>query len=132
EVFARSPRCFAYTVSASRPAAMLSGGLAVVPDYSLDEVDAGVAPEPDVVVVPAVAAPNGKKEAPLREWITRRSDRGAHVLGVCNGGRVLAAAGLLDGRRATAHWSSISSLERSRPQVDWVRGERYIQDGTIT
>ena len=35
EVFARSPTFFVYTVSASRPTAMLSGGLAVVPDYSL-------------------------------------------------------------------------------------------------
>jgi putative intracellular protease/amidase len=132
EVFARSPRFFPYTVSASRPTAMLSGGLAVVPDYSLDDVDAGVAPEPDVVVVPAVAAPNGRKEAALREWLTRRVDRGAHLLGVCNGGRLLAATGLLDGRRATAHWSAIKGLERSRPQVDWVRGQRYVQDGTIT
>jgi putative intracellular protease/amidase len=132
EVFARSQGFFVYTVSASPPTAMLSGGLAVVPDYSLDDVDAGVAPEPKVVVVPAVAAPNGRKEAPLRDWITRRVDRGAHVLGVCNGSRLLAAAGLLDGRRATAHWSSIRGLERSRPQVDWVRGQRYVQDGTLT
>ncbi|HEX3201984.1 MAG TPA: AraC family transcriptional regulator, partial [Actinomycetes bacterium] len=46
------------------------------------------------------------------------------VLGVCNGSRLLAAAGLLDGRRATAHWSAIRGLERRRPQVDWVRGQR--------
>src|SRR5512132_1005018 len=132
EVFARSPNFFVYTVSASRPTAMLAGGLAVVPDYSLEDVDGGVAPEPDVVVVPALAAPKGKKEAPLREWITRRVDRGAHLLGVCNGSRLLAATGLLDGRRATSHWSSISGLQRSRPQVDWVGGQRYVQDGTLT
>jgi hypothetical protein len=75
EVFARSPEFFVYTVSASRPTAMLSGGLAVIPDYSLAEVDAGLAPEPDLVVVPAVAAPNGKNQAPPRDWITRRVDR---------------------------------------------------------
>jgi putative intracellular protease/amidase len=132
EVFARSPKFFVYTVSASRPTAVLSGGLAVVPDYSLEDVDAGLAPEPEVVVVPAVAGPNGKKEAPLRHWIARRADRGAHLLGVCNGSRLLAATGLLDGRRATSHWSSIRGLERSRPQVDWVRGQRYVQDGTLT
>src|SRR5512133_3737749 len=132
EVFAGAPEFFVYTVSASRPTAMLSGGLAVVPDYSLDDVDAGLPPEPEVVVVPAVAAPNGKKEAPLREWITRRVDRGARRLGGCNGARLLAATGLLDGRRATAHWSSIRGLRRSRPQVDWVRGQRYVQDGTLT
>jgi putative intracellular protease/amidase len=132
EVFARSPRFFVYTVAAGRPIAMLSGGLGVVPDYSLEDVDTGSAPAPDLVVVPAVVAPNGDKEAPLREWITRQADRGAHLLGVCNGSRLLAATGLLDGRRATAHWSSIRGLERSRPQVDWVRGQRYIQDGTLT
>jgi hypothetical protein len=91
----------------------------------LADVDAGVAPEPDVVVVPAVAAPNGKKEAPLRDWIGRRVERGAHLLGVCNGSRLLAATGLLDGRRATAHWSALRGLARSRPQVDWVRGQRW-------
>jgi hypothetical protein len=51
---------------------------------------------------------------------------------VCNGSRLLAAAGLLDGRRATAHWSSIRGLGRRRPPVDWVRGQRYVQDGTLT
>jgi transcriptional regulator GlxA family with amidase domain len=51
---------------------------------------------------------------------------------VCNGSRLLAATGLLDGHRATSHWSSIRRLERSRPQVDWVRGHRYVQDGTLT
>jgi len=131
EVFARSPGFFVYTVSA-RPAAMLSGALAVVPDYSLGDVDAGTAPEPDVVVIPAVVFPAGRKERPLREWLVRRADRGAQLLGVCAGSRLLAAAGLLDGHRATSHWSRIGSLQRSRPQVDWVRGQRYVQDGTIT
>jgi hypothetical protein len=68
EVFARSQEFFAYTVSAGRPTAMLSGGLAVMPDYSLAEVEGGVAPEPDVVVVPAVAAPNGPTEIGAQRW----------------------------------------------------------------
>ena len=131
EVFARSPEFFVYTVSAD-PAAMLSGGLAVVPDYSLGDVDAGTVPAPDVVVVPAVVSPAGSKERPLREWLARRAGRGAHLLGVCAGSRLLAAAGLLDGCRATSHWSRLKGLQRSRPQVDWVRGQRYVQDGKIT
>jgi hypothetical protein len=45
EVFARCPEFFVYTVSA-RPAAMLSGALAVVPDYSLGDVDAARHPNP--------------------------------------------------------------------------------------
>jgi putative intracellular protease/amidase len=132
EVFARSPEFFVYTVAARRVPAMLSGGLAVVPDYAFADVDADSAPAPDVVVVPAVVAPNGKKEAQLRQWIARQADRGAQVLGVCAGSRLLAASGVLDGRRATSHWSRIRDLERSRPQVKWVRGKRYIQDGNVT
>jgi putative intracellular protease/amidase len=132
EVFARSPRFFVYTVSASRPTAMLSGGPAVVPDYSLAEVDAGTAPAPDVIVVPAVVAPTGKKEAPLRRWISAQADRGAHVLGVCAGARLLAATGLLDGRRATSHWSRLSSLQRRHPKALWERGQRYVQDDEVT
>jgi transcriptional regulator GlxA family with amidase domain len=131
EVFARSPEFFVYTVSA-RLTAMLSGGLAVIPDYSLSEVDAGTAPEPAVIVIPAVPSPASRKEQPLREWLSRRAGRGAHLLGVCSGARLLAAAGLLDGHRATTHWSRIRGLQRTRPQVDWVRGQRYIQDGNIT
>jgi hypothetical protein len=65
EVFARCSGFFVYTVSAG-PAAVLSGGLAVVPDYSLGDVDAGTAPEPAVVVIPAVVSPAGSKERPLR------------------------------------------------------------------
>lgn len=62
EVFARSPEFFVYTVSA-RPTAMLSGALAVVPDYSLSDVDAGTAPEPAVIVIPAVVSPAGRKNS---------------------------------------------------------------------
>src|SRR5436190_8575886 len=51
---------------------------------------------------------------------------------VCAGSRLLAAAGLLDGHRATSHWSRLKGLQRSRPQVDWVGGQRYVQDGKIT
>ena len=132
EVFARSPRFLVYTVSASQPTAMLSGGLAVAADYSLGEVETGTAPDPDVIVVPAVAAPTGKKEAPLRQWISGRADRGAHVLGVCAGARLLAATGMLDGRRATSHWSRLRSLRRRHPKVVWERGQRYVQDGKVT
>jgi putative intracellular protease/amidase len=132
EVFARSPAFFVYTVSPGRAASVLSGGLALVPEHSLEDVDACLVPEPDVVVVPAVVNAAGKDLAPLRDWITRRAGRGAHILGVCAGSVLLAAAGLLDGRRATSHWSDIASLCRKHPQVEWVRGQRYVVDGSIT
>src|SRR5436190_8575885 len=100
EAFARSPGFFVYTVSAG-PAAVLSGGLAVVADYSLRGVAAGTAPEPDVVVVPAVVSPAGSKEQPLREWLARRAGRGGHLLGCVR--RVTAAGCRGPARRPPGH-----------------------------
>ena len=132
EVFASSPKFTVYTVAASTGPSPLEGGPAVLPVYTFDQVSAGIAPQPDVVVVPAVDEPTGEQESALRAFIIAQSGGGARILGVCSGSMVLAATGLLDGLHATSHWSRISALEKSRPQVDWVRGQRYVQDGLIT
>jgi transcriptional regulator GlxA family with amidase domain len=132
EVFASSPQFSVYSVAASATPAQLEGGPAVLPVHTFDEVKSGIAPRPDVVVVPAVQDPTGTTESALRTFITDQSDRGARILGICSGALVLAETGLLDGLEATSHWSRISALEESRPQVDWVRGQRYVQDGSMT
>jgi putative intracellular protease/amidase len=126
EVFARSSRFFVYTVSARREPVPLSGGLQVVPDHTFAD-----APRPDVVVVPAVVDPAGTGEAALRDWLTRQAGRGARVLGVCYGAKVLAASGLLDGRRATSFWQRLGSLRAEHPRVTWLSGQRYVEDGRI-
>ncbi|MDE3721954.1 DJ-1/PfpI family protein [Nocardiopsis sp. N85] len=131
EVFARSTEFFVYTVSADPGPVPLSGGVGLLPDHTFDEVASGAAPAPDVVVVPAVVAPTGDAERPLREWIAAQHSRGALLLGICDGSRVLAAAGLLDGRRATAFWAGLGALERDHPRVEWTSGQRYVDDGDI-
>lgn len=132
EVFASSPRFTVYTVAGSVGPARTEGGPALFPVHTFQEVDAGAAPRPDVVVVPAVGDPTGREEGDLRAWVRRQHDRGASLLGVCSGARVLAAAGLLEGRRATSHWTDIDALERTAPEVRWLRGQRYVQDGPVT
>ncbi|WP_143590117.1 DJ-1/PfpI family protein [Thermoactinospora rubra] len=127
EVFARSDRFSVHTVSARRQPVPLSGGPHLLPDYALDE-----APPPDVVVVPAVVDPTGEREASLRAWIARQAARGARVLGVCAGSELVAATGVLDGRRATSFWANIDGLRSGYPQVRWVAGERYVEDGPVT
>jgi putative intracellular protease/amidase len=107
-------------------------GPSLLPDHTLAEVETSAELAPDVVVVPGVGEPTGPAEAPLRGWITRQRDRGAQILGVCDGSDLLAAAGILDGRRATSHWMGIDSLQISYPRVSWVRGQRYVQDGPVT
>ncbi|WP_427135753.1 DJ-1/PfpI family protein [Pseudarthrobacter sp. S9] len=95
-------------------------------------MDTGRARQPDVVVVPAVGAPEGTEEAAMREWIVEQSRRGARILGVCSGSMVLAGTGLLNGHKATSHWSRLSSLKQSHPEVQWMGGLRFVQDGMIT
>ena len=98
-----------------------------MPDRTFDEPDL----RPDVVVVPAVVEPAGVREAPLRTWVAAQAARGARILGVCAGSQVLATAGILDGRRATSHWSLIGSLRRSHPETTWEAGRRYVEDDRV-
>ncbi len=132
EVFATSTKFSVYTVAATSAPATMNGGLHVVPTYTFADIASGAARQPDLVVVPAVNDPAGKQEAELRAWIVRQADAGARILSICAGSRVLAATGLLDGRRATSHWSRIAPLKKSNPRVNWVAGQRYVEDGNIT
>ena len=131
-MFASSPRFSVYTVAATTDPAPIQSGPSIVPTFTFDDTSTGRAPRPDVVVVPAVADPDGDQEALLREWVIDQSHRGALILGVCAGSRLLAATGILEGRRATSHWSRLGALRASHPEVNWVDGRRYVQDGRIT
>jgi putative intracellular protease/amidase len=103
-----------------------------VPTHTFADVDADPALRPDLVVVPALSKPTGPTESTLRDWVITQHDRGAKMLGVCAGAVVLAETGILDGLHATSHWSRISALAKSRPAVHWVRGRRWVEDGSVT
>ncbi len=132
DIFASSPAFTTFVVADTTAPAPLEGGPAVVATHTFAAVDADPALAPDLVVVPALTHPTGTTEAPLRNWLTRQHDHGAKVLGVCSGSLVLAATGMLDGLDATSHWSRISALEADRPAVNWLRGRRYVEDGSVT
>ena len=51
---------------------------------------------------------------------------------MCAGSLVLAATGMLDGLDATSHWSRINALQNRHPAVHWIRGRRYVEDGSVT
>lgn len=132
DVFARSDRFSVYTVAHSTAPVRLERGLTVRPTYSFGDVASGKAAQPDLLVIPAVNDPARTIEADLRSWVAEQAAGGTRILGVCAGARVLADAGVLDGHRATSHWSRIPELEKTRPQVHWVTQERYVDDGRIT
>src|SRR4051794_18398450 len=132
DIFASSPAFHPYVVAAHSGPVPLEGGPAVVPTHTFTDVDADPALRPDVVVVPALSKPTGTTESALRTWVITQHDRGAKVLGVCAGAVVLAETGILDGLHATSHWSRIGALQKSRPAVHWVRGRRWVEDGSVT
>jgi AraC family transcriptional activator FtrA len=57
--------------------------------------------------------------------------RGARLLSICSGSFVLAATGLLDGRRATTHWRYADELQRRYPQIQVDPDVLYVDDGQI-
>ena len=133
DIFASSPAFTTYVVAAHAGPAPLEGGPAVVPTHTFTDVDSRPRRStPDLVVVPGLTKPTGSAETALRAWVARQHDDGTKVLGVCSGSLVLAATGMLDGLHATSHWSRIGALESNHPDVLWVRGRRWVEDGTVT
>jgi len=90
--------CFLAT--ALRPVTA-DAGLTVVPN----ETPASL-PAPDVVVIPGSSRPFGPlKDRALLDWVKQAARSATWLASVCTGAGVYAAAGLLDGRRATTHWA---------------------------
>jgi len=76
------------------------GSLGLQVDATLDEV-----PAPDVVLVPGgIGQQAHMTDGPVHEWLRAADASSTWTTSVCTGSLVLAAAGLLDGRRATSHW----------------------------
>ncbi|HVF19918.1 MAG TPA: helix-turn-helix domain-containing protein [Mycobacteriales bacterium] len=72
----------------------------------------------DLIAVPAWRSLDETPPAALLDALHAAVDRGARVMSVCSGAFVLAAAGLLDGRRATTHWRYAAALARRYPAAD--------------
>jgi AraC family transcriptional regulator, transcriptional activator FtrA len=132
EMFARAGRYNVYTVAPERRPTLLSGGLRILPHYSLAELDARLAGRgPAIVVVPNIPNIGRPENRPLLAWMRRQAAAGATMHSWCTGAMALAEAGLLDGRTATAHWGDLDRLAERYPRVHWVRGVRWVDHGTL-
>jgi len=67
----------------------------------------------------------------LVDNIRRLAGQSRRVTSVCSGAFLLAAAGVLDGRRATTHWAECADLEREYPSVSVEPDAIYVQDGNV-
>jgi transcriptional regulator GlxA family with amidase domain len=85
----------------------------------------------DTIVVPGWSDPDDSPSDELCAALRTAEARGARIVSVCTGAFVLAAAGLLDGRRATTHWLFADRLRERYPRVEVDPNVLYVQDGPI-
>lgn len=67
----------------------------------------------------------------LGQWVQRAAARVQRLVSVCVGSYALAHWGLLDGRRATSHWSVLDRLQRDFPKVQVERDALFVRDGEL-
>ena len=126
-VFKASAAFNVVTVAETRRPTRLTGGLEILPDFTFTELNQVLGRSPAVIIVPNI--PDINANATLRTWV-RDHGRGSSItMSICAGAAMLAATGLLDGQRATSHWGDILWIERVYPQVNWLRGLRYVDNG---
>ncbi|WP_336706299.1 helix-turn-helix domain-containing protein [Oerskovia sp. USHLN155] len=102
-----------------------SMGASLVPDHGLDALE-----DADLVAIPALTI---RDEYPpeIVDALRAAHARGAVLLSVCSGAFLLAAAGLVDGRRITTHWRHAEDLRARFPQVDVDPDVLFVDDGDI-
>jgi transcriptional regulator GlxA family with amidase domain len=109
EVLSRLPDTDTITVGEhTGPVRADTRGLALHVDATLDQLT-----DPDVILVPGGP---GKAlhltDGPIHRWLHTADTTSTWTTSVCTGSLILAAAGLLTGRKATSHWSAVDQLAR--------------------
>lgn len=114
--------------AAGPPPVRSSMGFTIDTPYGLDDVVRA-----DTVVIPAWGAAQPDNLAPLAllDALRTAHRRGARILSLCSGAFVLAAAGLLDGRRATTHWMHAGALAARYPTVEVDPDVLYVDSGDV-
>ncbi len=109
-------------VSARGEPVTASNGVPVACDGGLTELGSGNT----IIVVGGIDVKRAITR-PVLTWLRREARRGLAIGAVCTGAQVLAAAGLLDGRRCTIHWENRDSFEEDFPDIE-LTGKVYVID----
>ncbi len=112
-------------VAGDEPPIRTKAGFTIDTPHRLDALE-----EADTILVPVVEQPSNPPPA-LLDALRAAHARGARMMSVCSGAFVLAAAGLLDGRRATTHWMHAELLARRHPRVQVDPDVLYIDHGDV-
>jgi transcriptional regulator GlxA family with amidase domain len=101
-------------------------GFAIEVDHDLGQLD-----HADTIVVPGFSREEPVPDTVL-DALRMAHDRGARIASVCTGAFALAAAGLLNGRRATTHWRNASTLARQYPLIEVDADVLYVEEPDIS
>ena len=116
-----------YAVTAARPGLIRTDvGLPVLVEAGLDRLSSA-----DLAIVVCWDDTDTRPPESVLTALRTVADRGGRVLSQCTGAFVLAAAGLLDGRRATTHWKYAAELARRYPRVGVDPGVLYVDEGQV-
>lgn len=96
---------------------------------ALADVAMGESPRLDLLLIPGGERSEEIGSAETLDWLRWRAADAEIVMAVGTGVGLVAGAGLLDGRRATASPDDLSSLVAAHARVRWVTGARWIDDG---
>jgi transcriptional regulator GlxA family with amidase domain len=119
------PKRYRVQVCAARRV-VRAGAYDIRTHFGLDAV-----PDADTVVVPGIVDPDRPVPQSVIDALRSAWDRGARITSICSGAFVLAAAGLLDGRRATTHWRGAPELARRYPAVTVEPDVLFVDEGRI-
>jgi AraC family transcriptional regulator, transcriptional activator FtrA len=100
-------------------------GFQILPEHGPERIrSAGT-----VIVLPTVSVTQAPEE--LLGLLREAHARGSRIVSLCTGAFAVAAAGLLDGRRATTHWTECQELARRYPLVTVDPGVLFVDEGDI-
>ena len=118
---------YRFEVCAAEPGPLrAAGALAVQAPYDPDLIE-----QADTVIVPGWRSPDAPVPDALLDALARVPERDGRLVSICSGVFVLAAAGVLDGRRATTHWRYTEALARRYPRIDVDPDVLYIDEGPV-
>jgi len=115
-----------YTVAVSTKEIISQGFLKITAQYIIDDC-----PLPDILVIPGGNSISQVNNEKLISWIVKVNQRAEYILSVCNGVRLLAKTGALDGMWATSHFMAIDNLTKEFPKVKMVKSKRFVDTGRI-
>ena len=114
------------TVAAEPGPLTAMGGLSVRADEDLSVLNRA-----DLILVPGWRGSGSPPPSGLLDALRRAHANGARIASICSGVFVLAAAGLLNGKKATTHWRYAKELATRYPAIEVLPDILYIEDGTM-